>query len=259
MAPRPPTVGVARFDRPIAVLGDIHGRVDLLDDLLRQLGDRPLVVVGDVCDRGPDTRQVLDRLIERSAIGVRGNHDEWLIAWATGKGFDDFALKPVMGGLATLRSYGVEGVRPREVEAQAWRVPRAHRDWLASLPLVLDLWVMGTPFWVIHAGIAKASYPAGLSTDAVVPWMVENLPGEMLWRSTQPTDSAVLDRAVIMGHVPLAQPVDLGPVIALDAGAGPLEGGNLAALLLPERTMIQSRLRFDRKSTGPDSGSRLWR
>lgn len=43
------------FDRPVAVLGDLHGRSDLLDRILPRLGDRQLVV-GDVIDRGPSTR-----------------------------------------------------------------------------------------------------------------------------------------------------------------------------------------------------------
>ncbi|MBK7402694.1 MAG: metallophosphoesterase [Myxococcales bacterium] len=55
------------FQRPIAVVGDLHGQLDLLDKLLLELGDRPLVVVGDVIDRGPDTRGVVARLIERGS------------------------------------------------------------------------------------------------------------------------------------------------------------------------------------------------
>lgn len=96
---------------PVAVIGDIHGRRDLLDALLARLGDMPIICVGDVCDRGPDTRGVLDRLIERRALGVFGNHDLWLAAWASGEGFDRLALG--IGGAATLASYGVTATRPR--------------------------------------------------------------------------------------------------------------------------------------------------
>jgi serine/threonine protein phosphatase 1 len=123
----PEPIARARFDSTVAVIGDIHGCVDLLRDLLDRVGSLPIVCVGDVCDHGPDTKGVIELLIERAALSVRGNHEEWLIPWVLGHGFDSFALNPMMGGRATLASYGVVGVTPREIEAQSWRVPEAHR------------------------------------------------------------------------------------------------------------------------------------
>ena len=59
----------------IYVVGDIHGRLDLLDELLARIGDdrssrpvtRPLsVFLGDYIDRGPSSRETIDRLIEHA-------------------------------------------------------------------------------------------------------------------------------------------------------------------------------------------------
>ena len=231
----------AAYDRPVAVIGDIHGRIDHLDRLLARLGDVPIVVCGDLCDRGPDTRAVIDRLIERGAVGVRGNHDEWLIAWAGGEGFDTMALNPMMSGEATLRSYGVIKQTAREIEAEAWRVPTAHRDWLRGLAIVADLEVQGSRWWVIHAGISPSIDLAGVAVDGVVPHLAVHHRASLLWSATDPEMALPVDRPVIMGHVPQRRPRDHGHCLAIDAGCGTTRDGYLAAVVLPERRFVDSR------------------
>src|SRR5438270_8631073 len=74
------------------VVGDIHGRLDLLEDLLAkihaELQHRPaaktlLVFVGDLIDRGPSSAQVIERLRTYRRSGIKpvfllGNHEEVL-------------------------------------------------------------------------------------------------------------------------------------------------------------------------------------
>ena len=74
------------------VVGDVHGRLDLLDALLerihRELDERPpdkamLVFLGDLVDRGPSSAQVVERLRTYHRPGLRtvfllGNHEEVL-------------------------------------------------------------------------------------------------------------------------------------------------------------------------------------
>src|SRR5262245_57431388 len=70
------------------IVGDVHGEIDALRELLIRLGyrddgshpdDRRLVFVGDVVDRGPDSPAVLELLMklveEEHAYCVLGNHD----------------------------------------------------------------------------------------------------------------------------------------------------------------------------------------
>ena len=83
------------IDGPLMVIGDLHGASQLLDRLLARLevavpdlADRWLVFAGDFPDRGPDTRRVLDTVLDlRDRHGrvaaVMGNHDLALVA-ATG-------------------------------------------------------------------------------------------------------------------------------------------------------------------------------
>jgi len=228
-----------RLDGPVAVIGDIHGRKDLLDELLETLGPLPVLVTGDVCDRGPGTREVIETLIRRDAWGVRGNHEEWVLSWIRGWGVDPIALNPIFGGEATLTSYGVRARTARAIERERWRVPDRHREWLASLPLAIDLQVMDEVYWLVHGGIPDHPRLEGIAPADVLPYFVDNEPDALQWVHTPPERVADAGRPVIMGHYPVADPVDDGHVIALDTGAGMWEErGRLTAVILPERAFV---------------------
>lgn len=233
-----PGVLQLHFDRPAAVIGDIHGCATALDELLGLVGDRYIIVVGDVGDRGPDTAAVVERLVRVDAHGVIGNHDEWLISWSRGEGFDTFALNPVFGGKATLASYGVQGRSAREVEAQWRRLPPAHRTWLSRLVPAIDLDVCGESYWVVHAGIPGHVDLMGLGSEEVVPMLAQRHPRDLSWTATEPEAMPPLDRTVIFGHQPRRAPLDLGHLVAIDTGAGTFPNGRLTALLLPERQFV---------------------
>src|SRR4029078_2761680 len=102
-------------------IGDVHGRLDLLEQLLSEIerdrSERPtpkalLVFVGDLIDRGPHSAQVIERLRTYRRSGVRtifllGNHEEVLLRILRG----DHALISSwlrFGGLQCLESYGVD-------------------------------------------------------------------------------------------------------------------------------------------------------
>jgi serine/threonine protein phosphatase 1 len=57
------------------VIGDVHGRISLLDRLLRQVTDRDVFFLGDLCDRGEDSRSVVQRVLDTGGRTVLGNHD----------------------------------------------------------------------------------------------------------------------------------------------------------------------------------------
>src|SRR5438477_7410538 len=100
-------------------VGDIHGRLDLLEQLLAKIHSdlqrRPapktlLVFVGDLIDRGPSSAQVIERLRTYRRAGIEpvfilGNHEEVLLRILGG----DISLIPSwlqFGGLECLQSYG---------------------------------------------------------------------------------------------------------------------------------------------------------
>src|SRR4030095_11121499 len=75
----------------VYAVGDIHGRVDLLNHLMKMIfrdsvtGSplQSLVFIGDYVDRGPDSKEVINRLLEPLAefqtYFLRGNHDQALL------------------------------------------------------------------------------------------------------------------------------------------------------------------------------------
>src|SRR5947209_6124433 len=102
----------------IYAVGDVHGRLDLLNDLLsRTVADtvsRPperaiYVFLGDYIDRGPSSRETIDRLILHSktheSVFLRGNHELIAIKCLTDRSLFDQWMR--LGGLETLLSYGV--------------------------------------------------------------------------------------------------------------------------------------------------------
>src|SRR5450759_4003649 len=110
-------VQVPNQNRRLYVIGDIHGRLDLLDRLIDEI-DRDAkkhgtncltVTVGDYIDRGPDSRGVLERLLSipfpGDYVALKGNHEALL---------QSFLENPAvgvqwrrLGGLETLHSFGV--------------------------------------------------------------------------------------------------------------------------------------------------------
>jgi predicted phosphodiesterase len=104
----------------VAVLSDIHANIRALDAILAEVGSVDAVWhLGDVVGYGPEPDAVVDRLRERGAIGVRGNHD----LAATG---DD-----------VIRDFNVDARAAMEWTRRA--IAPATRDWLAGLPMRLTV------------------------------------------------------------------------------------------------------------------------
>jgi serine/threonine protein phosphatase 1 len=102
----------------IYAIGDIHGRLDLLENLLRRIKAdiaqyptlRPVhVFLGDYIDRGDRSRETIDRLIDHGAehesVFLKGNHEVIAITCLSDRGKIDQWLR--LGGMETLASYGV--------------------------------------------------------------------------------------------------------------------------------------------------------
>ena len=160
--PRP-----AKGERVYAI-GDIHGRHDLLVQLLNKvirhyptLKPTPskitLLFLGDIIDRGPHSQRCLElikRLVEKAqARLLLGNHEDMMLASVDG---DGIAQKAWMrnGGLATLNSYGIDP--PHESEDSfdfAARlkesIPEDHVRFLRSL----DVSYSSGSYFFVHAGV----------------------------------------------------------------------------------------------------------
>ena len=95
------------------IIGDIHGEIGLLDRLLKQIDrfDPDLIVfLGDYIDRGPHSKEVIDRIsgLEREVVCLMGNHEMMMLNAMEdmGYGHSPIELWYYNGGEATLQSFG---------------------------------------------------------------------------------------------------------------------------------------------------------
>ncbi len=103
----------------LIAIGDIHGHLAALETLLEQIAPQAndtIVTIGDYVDRGPDSRGVIDKLLDLRGrcrlVTLLGNHDELMLevcAGATAALRDSWLS---FGGGATLASYGCQ---PEEI------------------------------------------------------------------------------------------------------------------------------------------------
>jgi len=211
-------------------IGDVHGRLDLLTAMHRAIADeiereRPrdwrVVHLGDYVDRGPDSRGVIDRLIEARErdprnVMLTGNHEVGL------QGFlampDARGLFVRYGGVETARSYGVSlsperGDIVRARDALAGAMPPAHIDFLASLSYSFE----AGDFFFCHAGI-RPGVPLPQQSPTDLAWIRDEF---LAYPGLHP-------KLVVHGHTPGPAAEVLPNRVNLDSYAW--HSGRLSAL-----------------------------
>lgn len=123
------------------VIGDIHGHYDGLMKLLEAIAPDPndqVYFLGDLIDRGSQSAQVVDFVMENSYPCLLGNHEQMLLDVLGGGASNQMKQAWLLsGGSATLKSY------------KEATIPQSHYDWLRNLPTHLDL----DDIWLVHAGV----------------------------------------------------------------------------------------------------------
>lgn len=225
----------------IYAIGDIHGHLGLLRaahdliaaDMARH-GPGPVIHLGDLVDRGPDSRGVIEFLIQGLAQGqdwvvLKGNHDRMFARFLRDPREPEPGLRaelswlhPRLGGADTLRSYGVANagdrpIAPVHAEARA-AVPQHHRHFLDTLP---TMYRAGDCVFV-HAGIRPGT-PLQQQTETDLVWIRE------------PFLSAIegFGPLIVHGHTALDQATHYGNRLNLDSGAA--YGGPLSAVVIEGR------------------------
>lgn len=207
----------------VYAVGDIHGRVDLLERLLADI-ERDndargpcrtlLVFLGDLIDRGPASNQVVERLQTYRRPGIEtafiaGNHEEVLLRLLAGeRGLMRHWIK--FGGGECLRSYGLDPVglnRLGETAALAQlraAFPPAHEKFLAGFA---DTVRFGD-YLFVHAGI-RPQVDLSLQRQADLRWIRDPF-------LTDQTDHGFM---VIHGHTISERIVERSNRIGIDTGA----------------------------------------
>jgi len=239
-AERPPATARAASlvsdTQPAAIyaIGDVHGCLDLLQALEREIvadargieGERWIVMIGDVVDRGASSAHTIDHLLAPPPEGFRrlclmGNHEAMMLGFLA----RPRAKSPWLdyGGRETLLSYGIphdrlmhghlnDRLARQLVEAY---VPSEHLDFLASLPLMIE-----TPESIlVHAGLRPGISVANQAEADLIGY-----------RDDFSADFAEFGKTVVHGHMIRDTPLVTPGRIAIDTGA--YASGRLTAVRL---------------------------
>ena len=228
----------------IYAIGDVHGFADLLDRMagliaadLKQSPPRRTMAVflGDYIDRGPGSRDVIDRLVRGDFPipfrPLRGNHEDLMLrALAQPEAMSDWCQ---CGGIETMRSYGLPcdddlsfkdmaKLRRRLLE----RLPASHRAFLETTKLS---YTAGDYFFV-HAG-ARPGVVLDLQDEADLMWI----------RDECYSSDFDFGKVLVHGHTPRRRPENLARRINVDTGA--FKWGVLSCVALErcERRFLSAR------------------
>lgn len=215
------------------IIGDIHGRSDLLERMINQIyrdlvehraENCLFVTLGDYIDRGPDSRGVIERLAHNPFpsryIALKGNHEELLQEFLNNAQIGDQWRG--LGGLETLHSYGVpvkklmrgKGFDEAAAALKA-AMPKKHRAFLSALKPALTI----GHYFLCHAGVRPG-----------VPLGSQKL-DDLLWIRSEFLNSTVdFGKIIIHGHSPVERPEIRSNRINIDTGA--FATGRLTCLVL---------------------------
>lgn len=167
----------------LVIVGDVHGMKDSLIKLLDKVEfDKRtdhLVLAGDMISKGPDSRGVLDLVMDLGATAVRGNHEDRILLAHKGMHSKQVQMdsEPTTDDaderdekLAEMETFSHKGEYKDRLLAK--QLSRKHIEWLKKCPVILkvgDIEGMGEVL-VVHGGLVP-----GLKLRAQDPFFVMNM------------------------------------------------------------------------------------
>lgn len=221
----------------IYAIGDVHGQLEALltrhEAVMEDLAKRPVedyrvVHVGDYVDRGPDSRGVIDYIVnvapDPKMVFLLGNHDRSFAQFVADDP-DVWARWLDYGGVETCLSYGVPFNDIKDTKAGREilrcslreRTPESHLAFLNSGLFQISL----GGFMFVHAGVDPTK-PLAEQTEQDLTWI----------RKPFLNSDADFGPVIVHGHTPVKQ-IEAHPNrIAIDTGAG--HDGPLSCLVIEE-------------------------
>lgn len=214
----------------IYAIGDVHGCLDRLvalhEMIAEDIATRPaehttLVHLGDLVDRGTDSAQVIDWLINQppvpadTIVNLMGNHEHMMLSAVAAPDTDAPSQWMMNGGADSLLSWGIN----RSVPPKDWatRIPIQHLIFMRDLKISHRV----GPYLMVHAGVRP-----GVALE-------QQTRHDMMWIREPFLSSRADHGAVIVhGHTPKREPIVMANRIAIDTGA--VLGGALTCVVLEE-------------------------
>jgi serine/threonine protein phosphatase 1 len=214
------------MSRKIFAVGDIHGSFEKLEALMKILpwrkdSDDLLLFIGDYVYRGPNSREVVEYLVNLKKDGgnfifLKGNHEKMLVDFYVHQ--KDQMLYVANGGAETIASYVEGGIGRR-----AFELPREHLEFLLSLQLIYET----DDYIFVHAGL-RDGIPLDQQSEEDLLWIRE----EFIYSTYD------WNRRVVFGHTALETPFVTPAKIGIDTGA--VYGNKLTAVELPSMKFYQA-------------------
>lgn len=221
-------------------IGDVHGRRDLLDELLRRIeSNYPyhiLLFLGDYVDRGPNSFGVIctiKRLCDEGrAVAVMGNHEAMMLDFVADGATDSAHSWLFNGGYATMRSYGPVCGGSRAAFLKNFS-GSGHLDWMKSLPLYHET----EEIFASHAPISKADGSAGKFRENPFALYWTYQPVAML--SMEAEGAYNHGKLALCGHIHRLQENVLTPriyphIVYADTGCGCADWGPLTGVVVED-------------------------
>lgn len=210
----------------LIAIGDVHGCAKTLVALIEKISPQKedhLVFVGDYIDRGPNSRGVIDILLELDAhvqcTFLRGNHEALMLDYLERGEFEIWRMN---GGLDTLSSYRSSNGK---IE-----IPDHHIDFIHDTRLYYET----DDFIFVHAGLRpelSVTENVRRNDDQIFLWERGHLDARKVkWEKT-----------VVCGHTPHNQPINHDKLILIDTGCVYYRHpgmGTLTGVRLPEREFM---------------------
>lgn len=216
-------------------IGDIHGRADLLAQLLGMIEinaknhpnkQKKIIFLGDYVDRGLSSKDVIERLCGGFPHGlepifIRGNHDEMMLDFVAGA-LEGGRSWMSLGGLTTLASYGVtpptlfnmdklEHVHKELVK----KIPESHRSFLENTVYSVTY----GDYYFVHAGVRPG-----------IPLAKQRPEDQMYIRGDFLFYEKTFGKIIVHGHTIKPKPDVKKNRIGIDTGA--FATGELTCLIL---------------------------
>ncbi len=213
----------------IFAVGDIHGCHEKLINLMNRLPyDRHadmLIFMGDYINRGPQSREVIDYLLElkrqcKKVIFLKGNHEHVLLQYARTKDQEYLWLLRSMDVEPTLKSYSNADF---QTLSDLSFLPATHRDFMDGLLP----YYRTEDYLFIHAGVIPGEDPDKCPLDRL-----------LTVRNTFLECGQEQGVTVVFGHTPFEMPFVASGRIGIDTGAA--HGNMLTAVMLPDLTFFHA-------------------
>ncbi len=206
----------------IYAIGDIHGCKNSLEKLVKKVSPQSkdtMIFLGDYIDRGPDSKGVIEFLINflrthPNTVFLKGNHEWMFYEFYKTRDPDMWRLWEINGANLTLKNYG-------NIE----NIPKEHVEFVKNT----KIYHIQDGYFFVHAGV-KPNKPIEEQRSEDMLWIRE----EFIY-----SDNPLKDHIVVFGHTPMKKPLIMSDKIGIDTGC--IYGGYLTCICLDDRKIFQER------------------